>query len=132
MQCLGAFLDSIPWYQLVPSELNGMKKLITGGTGSYTSMANPGDPEVGGDDWVVSAATPDGKHLVAYVPDAHSGDITVDVTPLAAAGDARWFDPSDGTYTSAGQFVNNMPQTFTTPGKNVAGSRDWVLLLEAR
>ena len=38
-----------------PSELNGMKKLITGGTGSYTTMANPGDPEVGGDDWVVSA-----------------------------------------------------------------------------
>ena len=131
MQQLGAFLDSIPWYELVPSELNGMKKLITGGTGSYTSMANPGDSEVGGDDWVVSAATPDGRYLVAYVPDAHTGDITVDMTAMSGSGQARWFDPSTGTSTAAGQFTNAGTRAFTPPGKNTGGTKDWVLMLEA-
>jgi hypothetical protein len=131
MQHLGTFLDSMPWYQLVPSELNGMKKLITGGTGSYTTMANPGDPEVGGDDWVVSAATPDGKHLVAYVPDAHSGELTVDMTALSGTAQARWFDPSSGTFTDAGQLTNTGTHAFTPPGKNAAGARDWMLVLTA-
>jgi hypothetical protein len=132
MQRLGAFLDSIPWYQLVPSELNGMKKLITGGTGSYTTMAQPGDSEVGGDDWVVSAATPDGKHLVAYVPDAHNGDITVDATALSGTAQARWFDPSSGTSSDAGTVANAGTRAFTPPGKNGAGAKDWVLILEVR
>jgi hypothetical protein len=130
MQHLGAFLDSIPWYQLVPSELNGMKKLITGGTGSYTMMANPGDPEVGGDDWVTSAATPDGKHLVAYVPDAHTGGITVDLSAMSGNGQARWLDPSTGSYSSAGQFINTGKQAFSTPGTNGSGANDWLLLLQ--
>ena len=108
-----------------------MKKLITGGTGSYTTIANPGDPAVGGDDWVVSAATPDGKHLVAYVPDAHSGDITVDLTAMSGSGQAHWFDPSTGASILAGQFTNAGTQKFATPGKNGGGANDWVLVLEA-
>jgi hypothetical protein len=131
MQHLGAFLDSIPWYQLVPSELNGMKKLITSGTGSYTSMSRPGAEEVGGEDWVVSAATPDGKHLVAYLPDAHSGDITVDMTALSGAGQAQWLDPTTGILSSAGQFTNGSTRTFSPPGKNGDGGHDWALVLTA-
>jgi hypothetical protein len=130
MQQLGALLDSLPWHQLVPSGLAGMKTLVTQGTGSYTTMPHPGDSEVGGEDWVVAAATPDGRHLIAYLPNANTGSIAVDLTALSGLGRARWFDPTTGAYRAIGNIPNTGPQVFTRPGNNGAGAFDWVLVLD--
>jgi hypothetical protein len=130
MQELGEFMDSIPWYELVPSELAGMRKLVTAGTGSYASIPHPGDGATGGDDWVTSAATPDGRYLVAYIPHAHgSSSITIDTTILAGTADAKWFDPSSGAYTNAGRVDNTSTHKFSPPGRNGDQAGDWVLLV---
>ena len=36
---------------------------------------------------------------------------------------ARWYDPSDGSSRPA-------KEPYATPGKNAAGEKDWVLVLE--
>ena len=132
MQRLGQFMDSLPWWDLVPSDLAGMGRLITAGTGTYGAARNPGDAVVGGDDWVPAEASPDGRHLVAYIPDAHGGgSITIDATVLRGTATAAWFDPSSGTYYDAGQVTSTGPHTFKTPARNNAQARDWVLVVSA-
>ena len=120
MARLNAFIGSIAWYNLVPSGLGGMKTLVTAG-GSSVSAA----------DYVAAAATPSGTLLVAYVPPAHSGSITVDMTAMSGPATARWFDPTSGVYTDIGTgLANTGTHEFTTPGSNSAGAADWVLVLE--
>jgi hypothetical protein len=117
---LHAFFRSIAWQTLVPSGLGGMKTLITGGGGS------PSDPG-----YVAAAAAPDGTTLVAYVPPAHSGNLTVDMTAMSVPTRARWFDPTTAAYSTIG---TNLPASgtrpFTPPGPNGAGDTDWVLVLD--
>ena len=120
---LGRLLDSVPWYNLVPSERPGAKrKLVTRGEGNH-----------GTTDYVVAAATSDGKVLLAYVPPTRRAtlDITVDMSALTGPSRGRWFDPTSGRYTDVpdGPFPNIATQTFTTPGMNWRGDSDWVLLL---
>jgi hypothetical protein len=136
MTRMGALLDGLAWYELVPSELGGMKKLVVAGGGSYASWSDMGS-EGGGMDWVVSAATPDGKLLVAYVPDAHSGALTVDMTAMHASARARWYDPTTGAFTAdASGSGYGLPDTgthdFTTPGANAEGDHDWTLVLDTQ
>jgi hypothetical protein len=119
MARLNAFIRSINWYQLVPSGLNGMRTLVTAG-GSSVSAA----------DYVAAAATPAGDLLVAYIPPAHSGSITVDLTAMSNTVRARWFDPTSAAYSAIGNFPNTGAQTFTTPGSNSLGQADWVLVLD--
>ena len=119
MARLNAFIGSIPWYNLVPSGLGGMRTLVTAG-GSSPSAS----------DYVAAAATPDGTLLVAYIPPAHTGSITVDMAAMSGPANARWFDPTSGTYTNAGTGLDNSgSRVFTPPGSNGTGFRDWVLLL---
>jgi hypothetical protein len=131
MTRMGALLDALPWQRLVPSGLAGMITLVTAGGGTYGSWSHAGS--VGGDDWVVAAADAQGTALVAYVPDTHAGSFTVDLTVMADAADARWYDPTTGASTTVpgSPFPNTGPQPFTAPAAPHAdGSHDWVLVLE--
>jgi hypothetical protein len=120
MARLNTFIGSIAWYNLVPSSLNGMRTLITAG-GSSASAS----------DYVAAAAAPDGTLLVAYVPPAHSGSITVDMGVMSGPARARWFDPTSGVYTDFGTgLTNSGSRSFTTPGNNSVGTKDWVLVLD--
>ena len=118
---LGTLLDSIYWYNLVPSGLAHMKTLVSAGGGTY------GKP-----DFVAAAAASDGSVILAYVPPrATSSSLTVDMTVLRAPARARWFDPSSAMYTDIGRSVSNArTATFTLPGNNSSGARDWVLVLQ--
>jgi hypothetical protein len=117
---LNVFIGSIPWFNLVPSGLNGMRTLVTAG-GSSVSAA----------DYVAAAATPDGTLLVAYIPPAHNGSITVDMAALSGLVRARWFDPTSAIYTDIGTgFANSGTGAFTPTGNNSAGQKDWVLVLD--
>jgi hypothetical protein len=122
MQRMGLFLDALPWYDLVPSGLSGMKTLVTDGGGFYGNL-----------DYVTAAATADGRVLVAYVPPTGTGsrDITVDMSALARPATARWFNPASGAYLPiASALPNAGTRVFTTPGDNGTGQNDWVLVLD--
>jgi hypothetical protein len=117
MERMNKFVRSYSWWQLVPSGLQGMKTLITSGAGNSADS-----------NYVAAAATPAGTLLIAYVPPAHRGSITVDMTAMRGVATARWYDPTSGLY-------KNIPRSsavFTTPGKNKGGENDWVLVIESK
>ena len=120
MSRLNAFVRSIEWQELLPSGLGGMGTIVTAGGGAVSSPT-----------YVSAAATLDGKLLVAFVPPAHSGTITVDMTRLSAPARARWFNPTTAAYTDIG---TNLPNTgtrdFTPPGNNGSGFDDWALVID--
>ena len=124
MQHLGALFDALPWQDLVPSGLAGMRRLVTTGGGTFKN-----------DDWVVAAATPDGTAFVAYLPPTKEGAraITVDVSGLGLPRRARWFNPTSGASVelAAPAWSREGRATFVTPGDNGTGKNDWVLVLEA-
>jgi Putative collagen-binding domain of a collagenase len=51
---------------------------------------------------------------------------------MAGSTTARWFDPTNGTFTSisGSPFANTGSHSFTPPGNNSAGDADWVLVLQ--
>src|SRR6187431_1254342 len=49
--------------------------------------------------YVSAAAARDGSLFVAYIPPAHKGGITVDLSVLNKPGFVYWFDPTDGSYS---------------------------------
>ena len=59
--------------------------------------------------------------------------ITVNMESLKGSAKAKWFDPTNGAYTTiSGQpFADTGTRQFTPPGKNHDGDTDWVLLLDA-
>ncbi len=123
MMRLGQLLDSVPWYNLVPSGQAGMKNLVTEGGGTYGKL-----------DYVTAAATADGKVLLAYIPPTAKGSssVTVDMTRLRGNVRERWFDPTSGNYKeAASSLVKNGTKSFLTPGKNSGGATDWILVLQA-
>jgi hypothetical protein len=122
MMYLGKLLDSVAWYELVPSGTAGTKTLITAGGGTY-----------GKQDYVTAAAAADGKSLLAFLPSgASTVGVTINMGFLAGPVRARWFDPTSGIYTdmAGGALGNSGSHTFIIPGSNSAGARDWVLVLE--
>jgi hypothetical protein len=113
-------MKSIAWYNLIPSGLNGMRTLITAGASSVKE-----------NDYVAAAASRDGTLFVAYIPPAHSGSVTVDMRAMRGSSRARWFDPTKGSYVTIGAgFPNTSYRKYTIPGKNSAGAKDWVLVLD--
>lgn len=117
-----AFLKSKPWHRLVPNGLGGIGTLITAGGGTASPQST---------DYVAAAATPEKDLLLAYVPPAHTGSVTIDMTKLGATITARWFDPANATFTNIGTFSNTGTNAFSTPGTNSAGDADWLLVLDA-
>ena len=111
-----ALLSSRPWYRLVPDQDH---TVVTSGYGSF-----------GDDDYVTAARTPDGKLAIAYVPSART--ITVDLGTLSGPVTARWYDPTNGTFTatSGSPLANHGSVSLATPGANADGANDWVLVLE--
>jgi hypothetical protein len=117
---LNAFVQSVNWYSLIPGGLNGMKNLVTAGGSS-----------LGASDYVAAAAAPDGTLLVSYIPPAHSGSITIDMSAMSAPARARWFDPTSAAYTVVGTGLGNTgTRAFSPPGVNSAGQNDWVLVVD--
>ncbi len=120
MARLNAFIESIAWYKLVPSGLDGMRTLITAGGLSVASSS-----------YVAASAARDGTLLVAYVPPDHTGSILVDMGAMSGPSRARWFDPTSAAYTNiASELSNSGTRSFSTPGNNSVGDNDWVLILD--
>ncbi len=114
---------SVPWYKLIPDQ---NQKIITAGFGTFSASLEPGD-----NDYATTSRTPDGKLVIAFIPTLRA--FTVDMTNLAGAVTAQWYDPTAGTYTpiNGSPFTNTGTQQFTAPGNNSAGDEDWVLVLSS-
>jgi hypothetical protein len=119
-----SFFTSLPWQELVP---DGAHKVVVSGLGAYGTFQTP----VSKSEFSTAAVTPDGKVVVVYMPTARS--ITVNMAEIKAPASAKWFDPTDGSYSeaAAGRVVNKGEHTFTPPAHSHSGDGDWVLLLDA-
>lgn len=115
------------WYDLVP---DGSHTFMTAGYGTYNDNRTHGE-DVLQSDYATAAVTADGTLGMAYVPTART--ITVDMRKMVGDTTARWFDPSNNTFTAinGSPFANTGSTQLTTPGANHDGDNDWVLVLEA-
>ncbi|MEJ1238116.1 DUF4038 domain-containing protein [Chryseolinea sp. T2] len=120
MERLNAFINSIRWWDLIPSGMNGMKTLVTN-PANIDSTAH----------YVSAAATKDGSLLIAYLPPAQRGSISIDLSALAKKSYGYWYDPTSAKYSAipGGPFVNKGKKEFNPPGLNSRGEYDWVLML---
>jgi hypothetical protein len=118
------FFSSLPWQDLVPDEVHAV---VTAGLGRFDDYSTP----VSKSEFATASKTPDGSFVVVYMPTVRT--ITVNMASLKARANARWFDPTNGTYTKIpeGPFDNAGTRKFTPPGKNHDGDGDWALLLDA-
>lgn len=87
--------------------------------------------------YVSSAITRDGTVGVVYYPGLSGSNfrLTVNLSKMGGehgVSNAYWFDPSSATrhQLSGAPFANRGSRTITTPGRNQAGSADWVLVIE--
>ncbi len=119
------FFKNSAWYNLVPDQNH---TVVTAGYGTYQSIT----AQVLGNtsDYATTARTTDGTLIVSYMPTSRT--ITVDMTKLSGSAAARWYDPTNGTYTtiSGSPFANTGSRQFTPPGNNSGGDSDWVLVLQ--
>ena len=118
------FFSSLPWQDLVPDQQH---TAVTAGLGTFGDLQT----RVSKSDFCTAAKTPDGSFVVAYMPTAR--EITVNMASLKGPANAKWFDPTNGAYTTipGGPFANTGTRQFMPPGNNHDGDGDWVLLLEA-
>lgn len=118
------FFGSLPWQDLVPDQSHSV---VTGGLGSYGNLKT----HVSESDFCTASKTPNGSFVVAYLPTLRK--ITVNMASLKAPANAKWFDPTNGTYidVSRQSFPNSGTRDFTPPGRNHDGDGDWILLLLA-
>ena len=75
--------------------------------------------------------TTDRTLAVVYLPTARA--ITIDMSRFRDPVVARWFDPTNGTYSAAtdGSIPNAGLRQFKPNRANRAGDSDWVLVLTA-
>ena len=122
---LATFLRALAWWRLVPSELGGLRRLVTSANGSQAG--SPGD-------YVAAAADPAGSLALAFVPGTGAGaqSFAFDLRQMGGAVRARWWDPTTGAFTPVGTLANTeASHAFTTPGRNGGGANDWILVLDA-
>lgn len=100
------------WWLLQPQT-----GLVTSTLGTGTSAITP-------------ALASDGSFAFIYTP-VGAGS-TVNLASLSISSiPARWYDPTNGTFTNASgtPFTNSGTHAFTTPGTNSTGDSDWILVL---
>jgi hypothetical protein len=49
---------------------------------------------------------------------------------MSASSRARWWNPTNGAFTTIGTYANTGTHAFTPPGDNGTGFDDWVLVLD--
>ena len=110
------------WWNLVPDTSH---QVLTSGYGIYDGFGN-----IASNDYATAAMTSDSSLLIAYFPTRRN--VTVSMSKFAGSVNAKWFDPSNGTYStiSGSPFNNAGNKHFSPPGNNSDNNGDWVLVLE--
>jgi Protein of unknown function (DUF4038)/Putative collagen-binding domain of a collagenase len=123
LQYMKDFFSARQWWDLVPDQTH---TVVIAGYGTFSDTGSLHD-----NDYVTAARVPDGSLVLAFCPT--STTITIDMTQMRGRTKARWFDPSNNTFSriDGSPFGNTGTQDFTTPGNNGDGDPDWVLVLES-
>ena len=118
---LKQLFNSVSWFNLVPDQNH---TVVTAGFGIPSSTNFPIQ-----DNYVTTAASPDGTLAISYLPAGQT--ITVNLAAFAGPITARWFDPTNNTFTlvTGSPFANNVTRQFSPGGSNSEGANDWVLVL---
>lgn len=84
-----------------------------------------------GDDRAAAALASDGSIAFIYAPTRRT--MSVNLSRMSGPNvSARWYDPSNGTYTAiTGSPLPAVSTSFTMPTANADGSADWVLVLQS-
>lgn len=107
-------ITSRAWSSLVP-DLD--HTLLTSGSRTF-----------GGYEYATAARASDGSFAMMYLPNARP--ITIDMSQFNGSKTAKWFDPTNDTYTVAGTYSNTGSQDFAAQPANSAGEYDWILIIE--
>jgi len=123
MKYIRQLLTTLPWQNLVPDQTH---QIVTSGFGTY----NAGNGNLPTANYATTAWVTDGSLAVVYDPAGNA--LTVNLAKFSGPVTARWYDPSNGTYTAiAGSpFANSGSHVFSTPGANHDANPDWVLVLQ--
>ena len=118
-----SLLESIDWWMLKPDISH---RLVTRGGGTCPTSGSIVKVAC-----VTDAYSPDRSLALIYEPERAT--ITVDLSRMAGPTRARWYDPTNGNYSSVSgrRFANSGSHNFTPPDDNGTGDHDWVLLLQA-
>lgn len=118
--------DGRQWQELEPDQDH---QLVTAGFGTFGK-----DDRTAGGDYITAARTSDGRTVMAYIPSTgtESRIFTLNMAKLAGPVQARWYNPTNGTYTTidGSPLANRGSRDFASPGDNGTGTNDWVLILE--
>jgi hypothetical protein len=120
MTRLRELFAGLAWCQLVPEQDH---EIVTGGHGMGPTR-------------VLTSQTSDKKLSVTYVPSTgiESRELAVDLSQFSGPVSARWYNPTDGRWTTINEtpLPNRATQTYRTPGDNGTKTNDWLLILEVR
>ena len=106
------FFDCFAWNKLVPDQNH---TIVTAGINATVDIAG-------------AACASDGSFVAVYIPSSRA--ITINMSKLSGTANAFWYDPTNGTWSSAGSNLSNSgSKSFTGPGTNSYGDSDWALLL---
>jgi hypothetical protein len=119
VQAFSAFTKAIAWSTVAPDQSNTFL------TANYSGTPDPTD---GLRDLATAAKSADGHFALVYVP--WTTNVICNLALMAGSVTAQWFDPTNGTYSSAGSGLTGS-HSFTHPGVNSAGDPDRVLVLTA-
>ncbi|MHC3366652.1 DUF4038 domain-containing protein [Rhodococcus aetherivorans] len=111
------------WWQLVPDV---DEPFVLDGRGTRSTDDEMVD--VLDDDYVTAARTPDGSLAVVYVPTQRTIRLERALIPPGAT--LGWIDPADAAAPSLPAEIDR-DGNVATPGTNVDGDRDWLLVVEA-
>jgi Putative collagen-binding domain of a collagenase len=102
-------------------------KIVVSGYGTFSPRG-----DVNQSDYVTTASTPDGRLAIAYLP--VDRPVQVDMSKLSGPVQARWYDPTKGSYVPVidSPFAAAGTRSFSPPGSNASGDDDWVLVLSSR
>lgn len=117
-------LAQYQWWNLVPDSGHA---IVTSGYGA----ANPNNENFFTATYATTAWITDGSLSLTYTPVKTT--LTVAMSKFARPATARWYDPSNGSFTAiSGSPISNAgSHSFPTPGSNHDGNPDWVLVLDA-
>lgn len=127
---MAAFLRTLSWWLLLPSNETPMRRLIP---------SSNGDPTVGATAYISAACASNGTLLLAHAPYTGSSTatqtFTVDCRDMAGNSRGRWWNPVAGTFSNVTDGSYDIANTeaaysVTTPGANGGSANDWVLILE--
>ena len=114
------------WQNLVP-DLHVANLLTAQSVGVWDTSHNPLDSQ----SFATAAVTPAGDFGVVYSPVQQT--LTVNMAQMRGSTVARWYDPTNGTYTTdaASPLANTGSHVFTVPSANSTGDHDFALVLTA-